>query len=95
MNEYFCKSQISIRRNESQFVDNQLSTVMGHGSDFCCSVVALQCGVLQVRGAEVHRAAHAHLQHQVRHPPVGAGHGLEPPRHLDVQIILSQVTTPV
>ena len=51
--------------------------------------------MLQVRGAEVHRAAHAHLQHQVRHPPVGAGHGLEPPRHLDVQIILSQVTTPV
>ena len=58
-------------------------------------VAALQCDVPQVRGAEVHRAAHAHLQHQVRHPPVGAGHGLEPPRHLDVQIILSQVTTPV
>ena len=48
--------------------------------------------MLQVRGAEVHRAAHAHLQHQVRHPAVGARHRLEPPRHLDVQIILSQVT---
>ena len=66
-------------------------TVMGQIS----AVVALQCGVVQVRGAEVHRAAHAHLQHQVRHPPVGAGHGLEPPRHLDVQIILSEVTNPV
>ena len=54
-----------------------------------------QCAVLQVRGAEVHRAAHAHLQHQVRHPAVGARHRLEPPRHLDVQIILSQVSDPV
>ena len=58
-------------------------------------VAALQCDVPQVCGAEVHRAAHAYLQHQVRHPPVGAGHGLEPPRHLDVQILLSQVTTSV
>ena len=56
-------------------------------------VAALQCDVPQVRGAEVHRAAHAHLQHQVRHPPVGARHRLEPPGHLDVQVLLPQVVT--
>ena len=47
----------------------------------------------KVRCAEVHREAPAHLQHQVRHPPVGAGHGLEPPGHLDVQVLLPQVVT--
>ena len=46
---------------------------------------------LQVRGTEVYWEADADLQHQVRHPPVGTGHRLEPPRDLDVQVVLPQV----
>ena len=48
-------------------------------------------GGRQVRGAEVHRAASSHPQHQVRHPTVGACHRLESPGHLDVQVLLPQV----
>ena len=47
--------------------------------------------MVQVRGAEVHRAPSADLQHQVRHPPMGSRHRLEPSCHLDVQVLLPQV----
>ena len=47
--------------------------------------------MVQVCGAEVHRAPSADLQHQVRHPPMGSRHRLEPSCHLDVQVLLPQV----
>ena len=45
----------------------------------------------QVRGPEVHWETDADLQHQVWHSAVGAGDWLEPPGHLDVQVVIPQV----